>query len=334
MSNGKFISTNKRVYPGEYTAPSPDKVALTPEKKGELHSRNRHLGRYDFKELQKIRPALKEFMTPNHAGKLSVDFANPEAVKLLNSALLEQFYGVKEWTIPEQYLCPPIPGRADYIHHIADILAVSRKHVIPRGDSIRILDIGTGANCIYPILGNCEYGWKFVGTDIDAESLAVAQKILDANPEVAKSVELRLQKSKTFIFQGIINRGEKFDAVVCNPPFHSSAEEAEDVNTRKWRNLGKAAVTNFGGTSNELWCEGGELAFIRRMIIESSHIPEHVQWFTAFVSKELNMPDILVALDEARVLEYRTIHMMQGQKKSRFIAWTFVGGKTPFVSSA
>ena len=301
--------------------------------KGELHERNRHSGRYDFDHLQTLRPELKNYMKPNHAGEESVDFAHPEAVKLLNSALLEQFYGVKEWSIPEPYLCPPIPGRADYIHHIADILAVSRNFVIPRGPGIRVLDIGVGANCIYPILGNREYGWSFVGSDIDPNALTAAQKILDANPELAKDVELRLQKNPQELFQGVIKRGEQFDVSVCNPPFHSSAEEADEVNHRKWRNLGKSAVANFGGTSTELWCEGGELAFVSRMIRESALIPNHIQWFTCFISKEMHMEDIYIQLKAINVREYRTIHMSQGQKKSRFVAWTFIGGKTKFSST-
>jgi 23S rRNA (adenine1618-N6)-methyltransferase len=317
MSDSKFI-VNK---------PAPKK-----SEKGELHERNRHKGRYDFNQLQALVPELKNFFKPNHNGEESVDFANPEAVKLLNRALLKQFYGIEGWDIPPQYLCPPIPGRADYIHHIADILSVSRGFQIPRGHEIKVLDVGVGANCIYPIIGNREYGWQFVGSDIDQGALDSAQKILDANPDLAKSVELRLQKNPKEVFQGVIKRGELFDVTICNPPFHSSAEEADEVNYRKWRNLGKAAVANFGGTSNELWCEGGELAFVTCMIRESTQIPHHVHWFTAFVSKEMNMPDIYIQLKQANVLEYRTIHMSQGQKKSRFVAWTFIGGKKPFRS--
>jgi 23S rRNA (adenine1618-N6)-methyltransferase len=39
---------------------------------------------------------------------------------------------------------PPIPGRADYIHQIADLLATCNKKVVPTGADIRILDIGVG----------------------------------------------------------------------------------------------------------------------------------------------------------------------------------------------
>lgn len=327
MSDSKFIVKNTKRPASAYEQRPQGRT-----EKGELHPRNRHVGQYDFNQLQKSYPALKSFMTANYNGQPSIDFANPEAVKALNAALLKEFYQVEEWNIPEGYLCPPIPGRADYIQHIADILSVSRGMQVPQGEEIKILDIGTGANCIYPIIGHQQYGWKFVGTDIDPVALESAQKIIDANPALAAGVELRQQRDSDQIFQGVIGRGEKFDLSMCNPPFHASAEEADYINRVKWRNLGKAAVANFGGQNAELWCEGGEMAFVKKMIAESQAIPHHIQWFTCYISKEFHMEEIYATLKEADVMEYRTIHMSQGQKKSRFVAWTYIGGKTPFHS--
>ena len=31
---------------------------------------------------------------------------------------------------PNENLCPPIPGRADYIHHIADLLSINNNKQI------------------------------------------------------------------------------------------------------------------------------------------------------------------------------------------------------------
>ena len=141
-----------------------------------LHPRNRHRGRYDFPQLADALPALKPFLKPNpyDAAELTIDFADPAAVKTLNAALLSHFYGVAHWDIPAHYLCPPIPGRADYLHHVADLLAAGNGGGIPRGNATRILDIGVGANCIYPLIGQHEYGWRFVGTDIDPVTIAAA----------------------------------------------------------------------------------------------------------------------------------------------------------------
>ena len=132
-----------------------------------LHPRNKHRQGYNFKQLTKTCPDVAPFVQINKYGTESIDFSNAMAVKLLNKALLIEYYGIVNWQIPPNYLVPPIPGRADYIHHIADVLSDQMKQKIPRGPKIKCLDIGVGANCIYPILGTQEYGWSFIGADID-----------------------------------------------------------------------------------------------------------------------------------------------------------------------
>lgn len=118
-----------------------------------LHPRNVHRGQYDFPLLSEYNPRLSAFVARNAFGKESIDFANAEAVKSLNGALLHQAYGIRDWDIPPQYLCPPVPGRADYLHYLADLLAANNTGVIPLGKIVKVLDIGTGANCIYPLIG-------------------------------------------------------------------------------------------------------------------------------------------------------------------------------------
>lgn len=162
-----------------------------------LHPRNRHSGRYDFTQLTLVHPELAAFVSPSPRGEPTIDFSDPEAVKALNCALLKRFYGVSKWDVPAGYLCPPIPGRADYLHHLADLLASSNEGAIPRGEEVRILDIGVGANCIYPLIGFGEYGWSFVGSDVDPVALASARQILEWNPKLKSSVEIRQQLSKT-----------------------------------------------------------------------------------------------------------------------------------------
>lgn len=104
--------------------------------KGQLHPRNPHQGRYDFPALTACLPELAAFVTITPRGEESIDFADPAAVKALNRALLAHFYGVRHWDIPPGYLCPPIPGRADYVHTAADLLALSAAGEIPRGPKV------------------------------------------------------------------------------------------------------------------------------------------------------------------------------------------------------
>ncbi|RPH31393.1 MAG: 23S rRNA (adenine(1618)-N(6))-methyltransferase RlmF [Bacteroidales bacterium] len=297
------------------------------EKMG-LHPRNPHRFGYNFQELIFCCKGLKPFVFINQYGNESIDFANPAAVKALNKALLIQFYEIKHWDIPANYLCPPIPGRADYIHHIADLLASDNEGVIPRGESIVGLDIGLGANCVYPIIGVKEYGWRFVGSDIDKKAIDSAQRIVDSNPILTNRVEIRLQQSSDNIFRNIVRPDEKYAFTVCNPPFHASAQEAAEKSNRKLVNLGlrkgDKVILNFGGMSNELWYKGGEEAFLQKMIVQSAEIPKQCFWFTSLVSKSATLPPVYKALKTSNALEIQTIKMAQGQKVSRFVAWTFL----------
>lgn len=268
--------------------------------KTSLHPKNLHRERYDFPSLIDTQPALGKFVSENKYGDLSIDFSDPKAVKELNRALLKHFYKIQDWDIPNGYLCPPIPGRADYLHYLAELLAGSNSGKLPPGAKINALDIGTGANCIYPLLGNTVYNWDFVGSEIDPKAIDSAQKNLDSNPRFQDRVKLRFQENPREILSGIIRSDEVFDLVLCNPPFHESKEAAMDGSMRKVKNLkGKATkniTLNFGGQSNELWCKGGELTFIRKMILESKIYRFNCFWFTSLVSKEEHLKGIWSSL--------------------------------------
>ena len=294
--------------------------------KNNLHPRNPHRFRYDFKQLIVACTDLTPFVSVNQYGNETIDFANPEAVKMLNKAILKHFYHISLWDIPKNYLCPPIPGRADYIHYIADLLASCNEEKIPQGNQIKVLDIGVGANCVYPIIGSQTYGWNFVGSDIDSIAIKSAQNIISSNQSLSGKIDCRLQTSSANIFIGIVMPDEVFDISICNPPFHSSSEEASAGTQRKNKNLGfkDKNKLNFGGQNTELWCDGGEEAFVRKMITESATIPTQCFWFTSLIAKKEHLPSIYHALRQAKAVEVRTIEMAQGQKISRIVAWTFL----------
>jgi len=292
-----------------------------------LHSRNLHNSNYDFDTLIKSEQSLKQFVHLSKSGNLSIDFANPDAVIALNKALLSSFYHIKNWSIPKDYLCPPIPGRADYIHHIADLLAVSNDNKIPKGKDILGLDIGAGANGIYCILGSSIYDWNFVASDIDTISIENINNIVNSNNILQDKIESKMQNDKNLMFTKIINKDDKFDFTVCNPPFHKSAEDANKSSTKKVQNLTKSTIKdprlNFQGQANELWCTGGEMMFIKKMIKESAKFKNNCLWFTTLVSKKENLDKIYKVLKFVKVAEHKTIDMNQGNKQTRIVAWTF-----------
>jgi len=289
------------------------------QKKG-FHSKNPHSGRYDFKSLTKVSEELKKYIKKNPNGDSTIDFGDEKAVIELNRALLKYYYNIDGWDIPEGFLCPPIPGRADYIHHISDLISKSKK-------DIKVLDVGTGANCIYPIIGNRSYGWKFIASDIDPISVENAKKIIKKN-NLENNIAIKLQTDKNNFFIGAIDE-EYVDITMCNPPFHASLKDALSANKQKRNNLNKTRSSdldeklNFGGQKSELWCKGGEILFLKKMAKESLLFSKKVGYFTSLISKKENIKPIEKILKKLGALDIKIIEMTHGNKISRIIAWSF-----------
>lgn len=307
-----------------------EKNRARPIRKG-LHPKNLHNQGYDFPALVKSHPALAPHVKPNAHGELSIDFADPLAVKTLNAALLNRYYNIADWDIPEGALCPPIPGRADYIHYMADLLecGLGRKQ-----SSIKLLDIGTGANGIYPLLACQIYGWQCVGSDINPQSLENVATIITHNPTLKDRFTLRTQHDKKHIFEGVIQAGEFFDVSVCNPPFHASLDEALKGSQLKLNNLARSRgepkaknqspTLNFGGLGAELWCKGGEQLFLKKLIRESQAYATQCRWFSSLVSKSDNVKPAKKLIGKLGAVDIREIEMKQGNKITRVLAWTFI----------
>lgn len=307
-----------------------EKSRAKPVRKG-LHPKNLHNQGYDFPALVKSHPALVPYVKPNAYGELSIDFADPLAVKTLNAALLNRYYDIVDWDIPEGALCPPIPGRADYIHYMADLFELGLGREQP---SIKLLDIGTGANGIYPLLACQIYGWQCVGSDINTQSLENVATIITNNPTLKDRFTLRTQHDKNHIFEGIIQPGEFFDVSVCNPPFHASLDEALKGSQLKLNNLARSRgeqnaktqspTLNFGGMGAELWCKGGEQLFLKKLIRESQVYSTQCRWFTSLVSKTDNVKPAKKLISKLGAVDIREIEMKQGNKITRVLAWTFI----------
>ena len=170
--------------------------------------------------------------------------------------------------------------------------------------------------------GQSEYGWHFTGVDIDAAAIKSAQQICQLNK---LDITLRQQDVRENIFRGVIKPNDFFHITMCNPPFHASIEQANKGTQRKWRNLGKghSEKLNFGGQNAELCCPGGEIKFIARMVEQSMEFADQCLWFSSLVSKKDNLQPLYKILRKAKVADFKVVEMAQGQKTSRFIAWTY-----------
>ena len=291
-----------------------------PKSQSSFHANNRHQGQYNIESLMEVHPRLEDHIIINQRGEKSIKFSDPKAVKELNAALLIYHYDLEYWDIPEGYLCPAVPGRADYIHHIAELIE-------NKASPIKLLDIGTGANLIYPIVATKEYNWSVVGTDIDSEVLKSAQNIINKNKRLQMMVELRRQSNKKDIFHNVIDSKDYFHLTMCNPPFYQSEEEALKNSLRKIKNLhGKKSnkiQRNFSGQATELWTTGGEKQFLKDMVYQSRKYGTQVGWFTTLVSRVAHIPAIRKSIEAVKASRAKIIEMGTGNKTSRIVAWKF-----------
>lgn len=281
-----------------------------------LHHDNKHKEGYDIDLLVKNLPELSKHVIITPAGKKSINFRDSTAVLLLNKALLQTYYDVKGWKILPNSLCPPIPGRADYIHYVAELIAEKK--------NARVLDIGTGSSLIYPLLGASIYGWNFVASDTHQASLDNARSILKTNTQLKNKIDLRLQPDQEKILTNIIADGEQFDLVVCNPPFYKSREHHWEKIVKKNEKMHGGQdlpAQNFGGLSNELWYKGGEKSFILQMIYESFEFKKQLTWCTSIVSDKDHIKPLVAVLEYHKVAEVKIIPIHHGQKATRVLAW-------------
>jgi 23S rRNA (adenine1618-N6)-methyltransferase len=169
-----------------------------------------------------------------------------------------------------------------------------------------------------------------VASDIDPLSIKSANQIIAADCKLKNNINCRLQQNSQAIFEGIIKVNEFYHLTMCNPPFHKSLLQAEQGSVKKWKNLNSDQFTqtkkvnlNFGGQKAELFCQGGELKFIQSMIKESKVYKQQVLWFTCLVSKGEHLKKLKFNLKKSGATHVKVVKMNQGQKISRFIAWSF-----------
>lgn len=278
---------------------------------------------YDFEKLVAVEPRLQQYLKKIN-DRVTIDFGSARAVRLLNKAILHSEYDISYWEFDESALTPPIPGRRAYIDQVVGLLSEHRNSA-PKGNKVKVLDIGVGASCIYPIIGHRAYGWSFVGSDIEAKSITQAKEIIANNPSL-RNISIKHQTGNK-ILDGIIAEGEYYEATICNPPFYSSAEEAERSRGRKNKNLGLKESDNYRGSSSELWTEGGELGFISQYIDESKAYRNQVLWFTSLVSAEKHIKPLQRKLEEKGAADSLIKEMKLGNKRSRIICWTYLEKK-------
>uniref|UniRef100_A0A8C5EXG3 U6 small nuclear RNA (adenine-(43)-N(6))-methyltransferase n=1 Tax=Gouania willdenowi TaxID=441366 RepID=A0A8C5EXG3_GOUWI len=259
-----------------------------------MHPRNRYKDKPpDFAYLASKYPDFQQHVSTSLAGRPVVNFKEPEAVRRL---------------------IPTVPLRLNYIHWVEDLIDGQKQ---PR----RGIDIGTGASCIYPLLGASMNGWYFLATEVDDICFDYATKNVEQN-NLSDLVKVVKVPQKTLLMDALKEETEiVYDFCMCNPPFFANQLEAKGVNSRNSRRPPPSSV-NTGGVT-EIMAEGGELEFVKRIIHDSLQLKKRLRWYSCMLGKKCSLAPLKEELRKQGVRKVTHTEFCQGRTMRWALAWSF-----------
>ncbi|XP_066455727.1 RNA N6-adenosine-methyltransferase METTL16 [Eleutherodactylus coqui] len=283
-----------------------------------MHPRNRYKDKPpDFAYLASKYPEFKQHVNVGLSGRLGLNFKDPGAVRELTCTLLKEDFGLTI-DIPLERLIPTVPLRLNYIHWVEDLINFhdSDKTTIRRG-----IDIGTGASCIYPLLGATLNGWYFLATEVDDICYNYAKKNVEQN-HLADLIKVVKVPQKTLLMDALKEEsGIIYDFCMCNPPFFANQLEAQGVNSRNPRRPPPSSV-NTGGIT-EIMAEGGELEFVKRIIHDSLQLKKRLRWYSCMLGKKCSLAPLKEELRIQGVPKVAHTEFYQGRTMRWALAWSF-----------
>lgn len=220
--------------------------------------------------------------------------------------------------IPLERLIPTVPLRLNYIHWVEDLIGHqdADKRVLRRG-----IDIGTGASCIYPLLGSTLNGWYFLATEVDDMCFNYAKKNVEQN-NLSDLIKVVKVPQKTLLMDALKEESEIiYDFCMCNPPFFANQLEAKGVNSRNPRRPPPSSV-NTGGIT-EIMAEGGELEFVKRIIHDSLQLKKRLRWYSCMLGKKCSLAPLKEELKIQGVPKVTHTEFCQGRTMRWALAWSF-----------
>ncbi|XP_029302582.1 RNA N(6)-adenosine-methyltransferase mettl16 isoform X2 [Cottoperca gobio] len=279
-----------------------------------MHPRNRYKDTPpDFAYLAAKYPDFQHHVHTSLAGRPVVNFKEPEAVRALTCTLLKEDFGLTI-AIPLERLIPTVPLRLNYIHWVEDLIDGQKQ---PR----RGIDIGTGASCIYPLLGATMNGWYFLATEVDDICFDYATKNVEQN-RLSDLIKVVKVPQKTLLMDALKEETEiVYDFCMCNPPFFANQLEAKGVNSRNSRRPPPSSV-NTGGVT-EIMAEGGELEFVKRIIHDSLQLKKRLRWYSCMLGKKCSLAPLKEELRKQGVPKVTHTEFCQGRTMRWALAWSF-----------
>lgn len=227
-----------------------------------------------------------------------------------------------------------VANRHNYILWLKRLLDTSSYDQLDR--KVVGLDIGTGASCIYPLLGCAQRPWSFIATgklqytlqgflltnrypDIDAKSLEFATKNVQLN-DLHSRIRLVERKPQDPLIPLDELSIDNFDFCMTNPPFYKSEEEMVESAAQKSR----PPFTACTGSKTEMVTDGGEVGFVERILRESLALRERVQWYTAMFGFLSSLTSFIEKLREHNIDNFAVTEFVQGNKTRRWaLGWSF-----------
>ncbi|XP_073343688.1 RNA N(6)-adenosine-methyltransferase mettl16 [Pagrus major] len=279
-----------------------------------MHPRNRYKDKPpDFGYLASKYPDFQQHVHTSLTGRPVVNFKEPEAVRALTCTLLKEDFGLTI-EIPLERLIPTVPLRLNYIHWVEDLIDGQKQ---PR----RGIDIGTGASCIYPLLGATMNGWYFLATEVDDICFDYATKNVEQN-NLSDLIKVVKVPQKTLLMDALKEETEiVYDFCMCNPPFFANQLEAKGVNSRNSRRPPPSSV-NTGGVT-EIMAEGGELEFVKRIIHDSLQLKKRLRWYSCMLGKKCSLAPLKEELRKQGVPKVTHTEFCQGRTMRWALAWSF-----------
>ncbi|KLO08027.1 hypothetical protein SCHPADRAFT_624344 [Schizopora paradoxa] len=290
-----------------------------------MHPRNPYQTPLDFENLAESFPPLSVHLLKTQDGRPVIDFKSVEAQRRLTEALLHRDFGLK-LSVPAGRLCPAVPNRLNYILWIQDLIQASVRYDELRPERTIGIDIGIGASAIYPLLAcKLEPNWEFIGTEIDELSQQSALKNISQNELSSRIRVVKTSEHDPILLPLFQDDGVMYTFTMCNPPFYSSSDDVERSAE------GKAFEPNgvCTGSDNEMIVEGGEAAFVRRIVDESVNVSTRCRWFTSMLGKLSSVTEVVQALRTHKVDNYAITELIQGQTRRWVIAWSFTDIRLP-----
>ena len=307
---------------GRDAAPPINAAAAVMQQRGAtlMHPRNKYFNAPpDFSRLARLDAGFA-YHVMWKGGSAQLDWGSEAALVELCRALLLHDFGVR-WTLPAGRLIPTVPSRLNYLLWVEDLLALR-----PGGAPVvRGVDVGTGASCIYPLLGCAALRWTWIATELDPASVDSARLNVSLNGWEQK-IEVREVEAPSDgaaeapVLAGVLRPDEACDFVLCNPPFYDVDEAAAGP---------AAGVASCGGTSGEQRCAGGEVGFVLRMIDDSAALRGQVRWYTSLLGRKASLKPLLAAAHAAGACHVTHTEIAQGNTSRWALGWSFVADAAP-----